>query len=487
MALGSVSGFYQNGRPSGLPADFEDQLVNARADMLLTPIEQDMEAARLEQDVFESLNTQFTSFLQAVDALDKSSDFDIYGAISTDEDALVAKASSSAREGSYNVSISSTAAAHTHLIGLDDSDGGTGVTQGSDDPDDASLINADMEISFHLNGSQVTYTTGSSTTLNSLAESITDDENGIRASVTNMSTSDTPQYVMTLKSESTGAGENRITADGIEDNVGVVITDTTSSGQTLFTAGAAEQEETQAGTNATFTVDGVSYERSSNQVEDVISGLTLNLKGTGSDLGLQVTQATEEIVANINAFVQAFNTTQSYINKGTAFNPATQQGGPLMGSSVVRSAERGMASIVMNPVAGTSDNAYQYLSQIGIQFNQDGTLELDSKELVTAIETNPEDVEALFTGDGGVGSRLKSFLQGYTNSYDGLLTSKVQSFDTSIEQLQEDYEDAQEDIKNYEERLVAKYTAMEQVIMSYQSQSDVIESMTEQFKIDSKA
>ena len=158
-----------------------------------------------------------------------------------------------------------------------------------------------------------------------------------------------------------------------------------------------------------------------------------------------------------------------------------------MGSSVVRSAERGMASIVMNPVAGTSDNAYQYLSQIGIQFNQDGTLELDSKELVTAIETNPEDVEALFTGDGGVGSRLKSFLQGYTNSYDGLLTSKVQSFDTSIEQLQEDYEDAQEDIKNYEERLVAKYTAMEQVIMSYQSQSDVIESMTEQFKIDSKA
>jgi flagellar hook-associated protein 2 len=136
---------------------------------------------------------------------------------------------------------------------------------------------------------------------------------------------------------------------------------------------------------------------------------------------------------------------------------------------------------VIGSVAGTSGNAYSCLSDIGIGFDRQGGLEVDADQLQAAVAADPEAVSALFTGDNGVAERMSEALDDYTNSSDGLVTYKIESLEDKLERYQEDLEQAEEDVENYLDRLVQKYTAMENAILEYQSMQDQIDSLNDTF------
>jgi flagellar hook-associated protein 2 len=480
MALGSIYNAYPNGRPSGLPTDIVDQLVQVKQYQLLTPIQTDIAEANARKDNYSNLNSKLVALYQIADTLSSSTTFNAKTITVNDSSILTATASSSAHSGTYSITISKVAKAHHLIIGVDDSNPSTGVTVGISDPDDASLIQDGVTISFYHNGKTYSYTTDSSTTLTNLADTITNDDNGVYASVTNIGSETSPQYVLSLLSEDTGSSTNQITTDEAGTTKGVTLSDT------LFTTGATEQETVQTGEDAQLDIDGVTYTRSSNEITDIISGVTLNLLNTGTTT-ITVSLDTESIIENIQTLITAYNDFDSFMDENASYDLENKEAGPLLGDSIARGAQNSLRSIFSGIVPGTASNEYQYLSQIGIQFSDDGTLEFDRTSFEDALKNNPEDVEALFTGDDGVATRLKELLNYYTDSSQGVIPSTIKSIQDQLEDLNNRYTEAQEDLNEYEEQMVKKYAALEEAVLKYQAIQEQLDSYIDSWKNSFKA
>ena len=96
------------------------------------------------------------------------------------------------------------------------------------------------------------------------------------------------------------------------------------------------QGDEGASLNASFKVDGVTYERQSNSgITDVLQGVTLHLKATGSTT-LQITSDTSGIVDSVKGLVNAFQDAIQDVKTKTAYDNQQDQSGLLATSSVLR-------------------------------------------------------------------------------------------------------------------------------------------------------
>jgi len=475
MALGSIYNAYPNGRPSGLPDDIVDQLVQVKQLQLLTPIQQDIQNEQAREDNYTSLSSKLVDLYKAADKIDTTSSFLSKTAISSDEIVLTADASNSAHTGNYTVTVNNIAKAHHLIIGVDDGNSSNGVTKGISDPEDANLIKDDVTISFYHNGREYSYKTDSKTTLTKLANEISNGDNGVYAQVTNIGTQESPQYVLSLLSETTGSGKNQITTDSNGTITGITLSDD------LFSTGATEQEDAQAGEDASLNVDGVDYTRSSNEIDDIIEGVTLNIKNTGT-ANIKVSLDIDDITNKVKSLVDAYNNFDQFMDENASYDLENKKAGALLGDSIARTAQNNIRSIVSGIVPETADNEYQYLSQIGIKYNDDGQLTFDEITFKKALSSNPDDVLALFTGENGVATRLKNAISSYTDSSSGIITKTIRSIKNKINDLEDKYSEAQEDVQDYEEQMVKKYSNLEEVVLKYKAIQEQLDSYIEQWK-----
>jgi flagellar hook-associated protein 2 len=151
----------------------------------------------------------------------------------------------------------------------------------------------------------------------------------------------------------------------------------------------------QAAQGAIVTVDSVPITRSTNEIDDAIDGVTLNLYKAeeGNTLTLEVANDLSEISTQINDFVTAYNafrdlvlTNQTTGTDGTASDDAT-----LFGDSLLRSTSMSLQSILGSSIDGTS------LATIGITLDSSNKLVIDDSTLEDALTNSLEDVQALFS------------------------------------------------------------------------------------------
>jgi flagellar capping protein FliD len=159
-----------------------------------------------------------------------------------------------------------------------------------------------------------------------------------------------------------------------------------------------QTSEIQAGADASFAVDGVAVTRSSNTVDDLITGVTLNLKGAdpATTVTVNVNRDYEKITEQITEFVTSYNDLIDTINEQLTYDTATQEpGGPLFGDSTLRSLKTSLVRTIVSQVPGLDQN-FSALGQVGINLDNDGNLAIDSDTLQGYLETNFEDVKNLF-------------------------------------------------------------------------------------------
>src|SRR5581483_5208762 len=110
------------------------------------------------------------------------------------------------------------------------------------------------------------------------------------------------------------------------------------------------------GTDASFTVDGVPFDSTSNTFTGAIPGVTLNLLAAiptvpvQISVGPDVNQATQAI----SNFVSAYNTVVSDINQQFTVDPTTNSEGPLGGDNSLRLLQSSLlADAAYTPANGT--------------------------------------------------------------------------------------------------------------------------------------
>ncbi|MFH2000032.1 MAG: flagellar filament capping protein FliD, partial [Planctomycetota bacterium] len=116
----------------------------------------------------------------------------------------------------------------------------------------------------------------------------------------------------------------------------------------------------------------------------------------------------------------------------------------------------------------------QILSQMGISFENNGTLTMTDVDVVSAIEDNFDEVKNLFTTTGtGFARQVDTFLEDYTK-YEGFLDSKKHSFEDIVKDFDKQIVKAEARLDSYEAMLIKKYAALESLMSGLQAQQSVL-------------
>jgi len=272
------------------------------------------------------------------------------------------------------------------------------------------------------------------------------------------------QIQLSVKSLETGF-ENRIQFDG-STGVG---TDITSSITHLRDQNLLDAE---------FTIDGVTFTRSQNLVDDAIGGLSFTLTGESPDsIQISAQRNLEEAKSNVDEFISSFNDMNKTIRQRTFIDGENNSQGPLRRMRSIRNLTVNLRQTALLPMDGADPDQLSRLSEIGIDFKNDGTMFVDDEELLNeALEQRPEQIAELFTNENSAVQKMMSQAEAYTKS-NGIISSLESGVEQKIDRLdnriaQQDkylakYEERQRDTFNKLQLIIERGDAQFQEVMSY--------------------
>jgi flagellar hook-associated protein 2 len=211
--------------------------------------------------------------------------------------------------------------------------------------------------------------------------------------------SDTP-YHLVITSNKTGAKSSmKISTDGADAGIANLLA--------YDPAGAQKLIQTSGAQDTRLTMNGIEVTSASTTVEDAIQDVSLDVASLGSTT-LTVSKNTGAVTDAVNAFVKAYNDLNKTISSLTSYNAETKTGAALQGDSAVRSIQTQLRRQLGATVEGLGGKLTT-LSQVGIAFQKDGSLAVDSSKLNNAITNNFSDIGGLFAAMGSTSDSALSF------------------------------------------------------------------------------
>lgn len=170
-------------------------------------------------------------------------------------------------------------------------------------------------------------------------------------------------------------------------------------------AGAQGLKQTSAAQNALLDVNGVAISSANNSVTGAIQGVTLDVAQTGKS-NVTIAKDNASVKSSVDAFVKAYNDLNSTLKNLSKYDPETDSAGPLAGDSTVRSIQSQLRGLLGTTVGS---GKLTTLSQVGITFQKDGNLAVDSGKFNKALTENFEAVSGLFAAVGNTSDSLIKF------------------------------------------------------------------------------
>lgn len=330
---------------------------------------------------------------------------------------------------------------------------------------------------------KVTFEAGD--TLQKVVDKINSAGVGISAAIIKDGSGSTP-YRISLSSQSSGRD-------------GRFIIDTGALDLGLRTLDAGENARVFFGSSN--PASGVLLSSSSNTLDNVVSGVKIDLKGaSAAPVTLSITSDSDGIVSEINVLIKTFNTAIGRVDTQSTYNVDTKKGGPLLGDATALQLKSSLYQVVQAPAKGITGR-YSRLAEVGITVGDGANLELDEDRLRAALAEDPAGVEQLFAaqvaeddstidlGGGitasnpnagstfkslGVASQLEQLAIKYLDSAEGILTRRKQTLDNQIK-TQNDRISAF-DVRLEQRRgiLNRQFLQMEQAIGRLQSQQSAL-------------
>ncbi|WP_315768021.1 MULTISPECIES: flagellar filament capping protein FliD [unclassified Bradyrhizobium] len=264
-------------------------------------------------------------------------------------------------------------------------------------------------------GSTTSITVTSSMTLQDVADAINAQTSttNVQASILQVSTG-SYELVLTGTQDAANITYSSTSGDDILNKLGV--TDSSGAFSTVLQTAQA----------ANFTLDGVSLTRDTNDVSDVLSGVTFNLlqatpSGTSIDVSIgtdtsQIQSALQTFVTNYNAFRDAVIAQQATNSDGTASSSAV-----LFGDGTMRDIMNQLQSVLSTSVGGMT------MADLGLSFNSKNELQLDTGTLSTILSTNLSGVTALLSAQTTTSSSQLSIVNTGTSPQSFTLDVAVDS------------------------------------------------------------
>ena len=161
--------------------------------------------------------------------------------------------------------------------------------------------------------------------------------------------------------------------------------------------------ESTAGQDVKVVIDGVAVTRSSNSIDDVISGVTLDIARVDtsdfSTVNITISRDTDSIKGKVNEFTDSYNEIMENVNQHFAYNEETKKAGVLSGESTLRTIKSIIQNTISNaiPLLPADSNS---LPLIGITSDKYGKLSVKDSTFLTKINSDFNAVKRLFVAEG---------------------------------------------------------------------------------------
>ena len=401
----------------------------------LDRIESRRSAAQAELSAYGRLNSGLDTFQTALDDLDSFANFRIFAPTSSNEEIATATASSDAAEGDTDVVVTQLAQRNV-LSSTAFVDAETVIGTGT------------LSIAVGADSFDITLDS-TNNTLSAIRDAINNssDNTGITATVINAN--DGSHLI--LSADDTGL-ENSITISASGD------------GGSLSALTSANLTVEEVALDAEFTVSGFAVTSASNSVSNVLQGVSFDLLAVGSTT-ITVGRDNAAVEETVQTFVDAFNTLNTAINGLRA--------GDLQGDSLLLTISSGARNIFNTATTGLS-GSFSTLSEIGVAFDENGVLTLDSASLTTALNTDFRGVSNLFADPTqGYVTRLQDLADGLTQS-GGLIDSREEGVNQRITNFDTQVDRFENRLSRIEQRLLSQFTALDVLLGTLNNTSNFL-------------
>lgn len=236
-----------------------------------------------------------------------------------------------------------------------------------------------------------------STSFEELATKINDATNGeVQARVLKVG-GDKP-YQLILQSKNTGA-ENKIEFS-TDDGSGNPLTNANEILTELgWDSANVANNKISTAQDAEFTYNGITVNRSTNNIKDLNIGLNLTLKETGKTT-FSIKEDNKDIKAEINNLVKTYNSLMNNLDVATDYNSDTKNAGTFQGVSEITSIKSTINKALFENKAITIDGKTKNLNltDFGFELTKDGLLKVDQSKLSEKLDKNLDEAKMLFTG-----------------------------------------------------------------------------------------
>jgi flagellar hook-associated protein 2 len=430
-------------------------IINAimqQANAPLTNLQNQQQTVQNQQSAYSQLGTQVSNLESDTLNLTEFDAFAQVSSTSSDPTVVTTSAGSGAIAGHYDIAVTNTATSQ--------------VTTSTNTYTSTSDVAADGgSISFTVGSTTTTpITITTSTTLAQLRDQINAQNSGVVASVVNTGSA----YTLLISSRATGAANGFTINNSLTNSGGAAVA--FAAGQNATTGNA------QNAIDADMKVNGVEIKSASNTLTDAIPGISFTIVKTGA-ASIDVAPSYTSLEGSINSLVTDYNNLRSFaVSQQTKDSNGNY--GPLANDSLLRQINSDINTTLLQ---ASGSGTYQYLSQVGIEMTESGTMSFDQSKFEAAVATDPNGVAALFEGTSrnGLFNTLNTNLENL-DATAGLLKTTQDSLTTQLHTYDNQIADEQARLDAYKATLEQQYAAAQQAMTEFQAEAGSLSAANSQ-------
>lgn len=412
-----------------LTQDLLDQLKEADEAQYINPLDSRVTEEKKKQDAFKVIDAYMDNVNGSLSTLTEYGVFEARAATSSNEDAATVTAADSSDIQDFSLEV-------LNLATKEIEQSGTFTSKTSE------IASAPGKLDLTVGSKTYTIDYTSSATLEDLKNLINKEaSDSVTATIVQIAEDD---FRLFLNAKESGEGQE------------ISIVDVVGEGEGLNTALTTGMSNVQDAVDAQFKYNSQTITRSSNVVDDLLSGVTITLKEAGTT-NVSVEQDRDNIASKIENFISKYNSALYQLGEDTKSSENADERGIFSNESIIKSMKSDMLNMIVRAGEGVGR-----LQDYGIEIGDDGRLSLDTAKLNEMLDENPQNVQAFFAGgtftksDGseveleGAFVEIQEDVSKYTSynatldQYGNLLISKLDSLDEqrtkALERLTVKYE-----------------------------------------------
>ncbi|MDE5602402.1 MAG: flagellar filament capping protein FliD [Helicobacter sp.] len=225
----------------------------------------------------------------------------------------------------------------------------------------------------------------------------------------------------------------------------------------------------QQAQNAKLTYNGINIERDKNTIDDIVSGLTLELTSVtkpNEEVIVRIARDDSDIADEVKKFVESYNEMFNKLTELTKYDADTKVAGVFNGNSDIRSITRQLNSIITS-VDSNGNN----LMKFGVYLNDDGTLKFEKEKFDTEFKKDPDAAIAFFRSStitingesretDGVFTKIRKTIDGFITDEKVNGTEKKGTLKLLETSLSDDKKKLETEKTNTQKRIDEKYEIM---------------------------